>query len=45
MLKDLYSGIDNLIQDKAEYEKELKSVEDYSDKISNLKFKIKIRLK
>lgn len=38
-------GIDHLIQDKTKYEKQLKSVEEYSDKISSLEFKIKMRLK
>lgn len=45
VLKELVFGIDDLIQDKTEYEKELKSFEDYSDKISSLELKIKMRKK
>ena len=45
LLLSLDSEIDDLINDKNEYEKEVKSVEEYSEKIISMKFKIKNRLK
>lgn len=44
LLKELYSEIDELVENKSEYEKELKCVENYSEKISSLKFRVKLRL-
>ncbi|KFM63037.1 hypothetical protein X975_02648, partial [Stegodyphus mimosarum] len=44
-LNEIDKEIDKLIEDKSEYEKEVKSVEEYSHKILSMKSKIKNRLR